>query len=73
MVVSKKVQKVPRTFLYMPNRSTEQILESSGRIEKVVEISRLFYIQHMMSQSFSDCFGIFLKSIYKRKCSLRHL
>ena len=65
MVVSKKVQKVPRTFLYMPNRSSEQILESSGRIEKVVEISRLFFIQHMMSQLFPDCFRIFLKSIYK--------
>ena len=30
---------LPRTFLFMPNRSFEQVLESSMRIEKVVEIS----------------------------------
>ena len=34
-----KSPEFPRTFLFMTHRSSKQVLESSRRIEKVVEIS----------------------------------
>ena len=35
-----KSPEFPRTFLFMPNRSSEQVLESSRGIEKLVDLSR---------------------------------
>ena len=35
-----KSPEFPSTFFFMPNRSSEQVLESSRRIEKLGELSR---------------------------------
>ena len=42
----RKSLKFPRTFLFMPNKSSEQVLESFRRIEKVVEFPECLNLAH---------------------------